>query len=100
MKVKEIILKYLKDNGYEGLVNEDAECGCELEDLMCCDNSCENCEPGYKHKCPEGHEFDWIIAASKDKPDFSNEDQPNTSQQEGEMMPQDKRLEALSTRKE
>ena len=74
MKVKKIVENYLKEAGYEGLFSADAECGCELSDLIPCDNPCGDCEPGYKHQCPEGHEFDWIITPSRIKPDFGSED--------------------------
>ena len=74
MNVKEIIEKYLKDNGFDGLCNSDSECGCDLEDLMPCDNECGDCEPAYKHKCPEGHESDWLMTLSKEPPDFGSED--------------------------
>lgn len=71
MKVKEIIKKYLIENGYDGLYGDD--CGCDLDDLIPCDNDCSMCEPGYKHKCPEGHEFDFIISPSKEPYDFTDE---------------------------
>jgi len=32
MNVKEIVIKYLQDNGYIGLDNPDLECGCRLDD--------------------------------------------------------------------
>ena len=58
MTVKDIIKKYLEDNGYDGLCNE--ICGCGLDDFMpcglfACDSSVIGCKPAYKHKCP-GHE--------------------------------------------
>jgi len=37
-------------------------------------NLCGDCEPGYKHQCPERHEFDWIITPTRIKPDFGSED--------------------------
>lgn len=52
MTVQEIVAEYLKNNGYDGLCNED--CGCGLEDFMPCVNSqlsvCEThgCEPAYR----------------------------------------------------
>lgn len=52
MNVREIIEKYLKDNGFEGLTGE--YCGCELSDLMPCGgtNFPDLCQPGYKIPCP------------------------------------------------
>jgi len=46
MNVKEIIIEYLKDNGYDGLYCDD--CGCIIDDLIPCDNDCSHCVPGYK----------------------------------------------------
>lgn len=56
MTVKVIVLKYLEDNGYDGLGCE--HCSCLVEDLMPCDtfgNYIGGCEPGYNIPCP-GHE--------------------------------------------
>lgn len=50
MTVREIVLKYLKRTGYDGLYNSD--CGCELSNLMFCDTEkCLNCKAGYKVMC-------------------------------------------------
>ena len=49
--LKEIAREYLEISGYDGLWNDMAECGCELDDLMPCDEPSPNCEPGYKVKC-------------------------------------------------
>ena len=49
MNVREIVKKYLKKNGYDGLYCE--ACGCYLSDLMPCENNSSDCEPGYAHKC-------------------------------------------------
>jgi len=48
MTVKEIVLEYLKANGYGGLCNDD-DCGCHDDDLMPCGTEgVENCEACYK----------------------------------------------------
>ena len=61
MTVKEIVKKYLEDNGYSGLYEESGECGCELLDLAPCGDMMERCHAGYKVKCTEEcsnwHEF-------------------------------------------
>jgi hypothetical protein len=54
MTVKEIIEKYLKDNGYVGLYCD--ECCCDIENLMCCTGFYDSgprsdCMPGYKCEC-------------------------------------------------
>lgn len=61
MKVKNIIIKYLKDNGYDGLCNPREGCGCLIKDLFfCIYDSCMECQPGYKctikKDCEEGGE--------------------------------------------
>lgn len=53
MTVKEIVEKYLRDNGYEGLAGDD--CGCGLDDLAPCDNGFPSeCVPAYRVMC-DGH---------------------------------------------
>jgi len=49
MDIKEIVVKYLKDNKYDGLCHPDTECGCFNGDLFPCDPhyNCD-CQPGYK----------------------------------------------------
>lgn len=50
MTVKEIVIEYLKENGYDGLCNN--SCGCGIDDLFPC--SFENtdiCETAYKVAC-------------------------------------------------
>lgn len=61
MTIKEIVTKYLKDNGFDGLFNE-GQCGCELSDLMPCDEPQPDCAPGFKLPCPEDcGDHDWHI---------------------------------------
>ncbi len=36
MNVKQIVREYLMANGYDGLFNENGECGCDFEDFMPC----------------------------------------------------------------
>lgn len=46
----EMVHEWLHDHGYEGLCNPDAECGCDIDDLMPC--GCPNeddCRAGYRH---------------------------------------------------
>jgi len=51
MTVKKIIVKYLKENGFDGLCHPDSECGCNIDDLVPCSELNENCETGYKKLC-------------------------------------------------
>jgi hypothetical protein len=48
MNVKLIVKAYLQDHGYDGLYYED--CGCFIDDLIPCGESCEYCKPGVKYK--------------------------------------------------
>jgi hypothetical protein len=47
--VKEIIVKYLKENGYDGLCYTD--CGCDIDDLAPCDCINDDCEAGHRMLC-------------------------------------------------
>lgn len=53
--VKEIIIKYLEDNKFDGLCGDG--CGCVNSDdpllstLMICDSNACDCVPGYKKMC-------------------------------------------------
>lgn len=72
MNVREIIAKYLKDNGFDGLYSP-GECGCKLDDLMPCDGigiSCnpEECFPGFLGPCPaDCGEHDFHIGNPKEE---------------------------------
>ncbi len=67
MTVKEIIEKYLKENGFDGLFNSDGECGCLLDDFMPCDSGgVQDCEPGYKKPGGEDSEFDWVVGPKEE----------------------------------
>jgi len=62
MNVEEIVKKYLKENGYDGLWNENGECSCELDDLFPCNGFYGHCQPGYKVlgcllECGQGCKF-------------------------------------------
>lgn len=72
MNVYEIIQDWLTDNGFDGLYNEELNCGCEISNLAPCDFLCTDCEAGYKVLCTEKceHEFEfkpgnWHIQKSK-----------------------------------
>jgi len=44
---KEIIKKWLKDNGFDGLYNPDIPCGCKADDLIPGECDITNCKAGY-----------------------------------------------------
>jgi len=79
--VKEIVIKHLKEHGYDGL--HCYFCACELEHLMDCDLYCGDCEPGYKWTSCEGcsdtcecefeGESDWCIRTDKPESEATDE---------------------------
>lgn len=67
MTVEEIIKDYLKENGFDGLCNSYAECGCNIDELIACGNDCSDCEPGYKIGA-KSLEYNYFITTKKPKP--------------------------------
>jgi hypothetical protein len=68
LNVYEIVKKYLKDEGYDGLFTDEG-CGCSLEDLMPCEgNDFHECKAGYKIKGDEDAES--YIVPEKPKEGF------------------------------
>jgi len=76
--VVDMIEKYLRDNGFDGLFSPVGQCACELDDLAPCCEIGQHCEPGYKHaECahPEigyGEEWylgGWVISRQRPEPD-------------------------------
>lgn len=70
MDCLQIIKKYLKENGFDGLHNN-GECGCEILDLVPCENNFSCCTPGYKVFPPNGEECElnfYICQSKEDKP--------------------------------
>jgi hypothetical protein len=66
MRVIEIVKAHLVAGGYDGLVQPDAECGCELADLSpCCDNI-NNCQPGFKRPGPPNDPHGWLMFTTKE----------------------------------
>lgn len=64
--VRDIVKKYLEDNGFGGL-QDYAECACDLDDLMphiFCDHNPVGCTPGYKSPCDCG-EHDYHIGSKE-----------------------------------
>lgn len=61
--VREIVENWLLKNGYDGLADEYGECGCELEDVMPCDEPhAESCVAGHKVECQCGEGCEWHMA--------------------------------------
>lgn len=62
--VSDIVLAWLKANGYDGLTDDDG-CGCTLEDFAPCGCCICNCFPGYNHR--DKSESDFSISREKPK---------------------------------
>ncbi len=48
MTAKQILIKYLVENGYDGLCLPHLECGCGLDDFAPCEGIDEECEPAIR----------------------------------------------------
>lgn len=66
MTILEIVEKYLRENGYDGLYRDDEDdgCGCPVDDLWPCGECFCNCLPGVKHERTDGT---WIIGQKEEK---------------------------------
>lgn len=61
-EVIEIVRKYLIENEYDGLMNDNGECGCELSDLEPCGEMSSRCKAAYKHPSDE---YDFVMRETK-----------------------------------
>ena len=63
MTVKELIIKYAKENGFDGLCDPDNEYGCEISDLAPCGESPTACSFGHKvDNHADGYDFHIITS--------------------------------------
>jgi len=63
--VENIVRRYIEANGLDGLYNEEAECGCALDDLAPCSFIGSDCLAGVKVDgctCGEGCDFHTVAA--------------------------------------
>ena len=65
--VIEIVKEHLVANGFDGLVQVDAECGCLCDDLAPCGGDYSACEPGYRGVHEEGNADDWAMYRTKER---------------------------------
>jgi len=56
MKIKDILIDWLKSHNYDGLCNQEINCGCGLDDFMPCDEIGVECEPAKKEIAIEDDE--------------------------------------------
>ena len=69
MDVIAIVKDYLEENGFDGLVLPDEECGCVIDDLAPCLNDISQCRAGYKVPCDCGdNECVFHISVSRPTP--------------------------------
>ncbi|GAB1534393.1 hypothetical protein ADMFC3_00240 [Geovibrio sp. ADMFC3] len=67
MTVREIVAEWLKNNGYDGLVDIEGECVCLIEDLIPCDcEHIESCQAGKRVLLPECMECDTFCLSIKE----------------------------------
>ena len=76
--VREIVKDWLIHHGYDGLYNDNGECGCIIDDLIPCQSEgIEECKAGYKviiteenkNRLDKNGEFDigdWMISLKPD----------------------------------
>ena len=69
MNVLGIVKSWIKENGRDGLVNGDAECGCLLDDLEpCTEMSSYHCEPAYRRGATKDDDSDSEYVMQVEKP--------------------------------
>ena len=61
MELKEIVKDWLKQKGFDGLCEYDCECGCEIDDLMPCDQPGPRCLAGFKKDADPASGYDFMI---------------------------------------
>lgn len=61
LNVEEIVKQYLIEHGYDGLCNDDGDCGCSLDDFNPCGELTCYCVAAYNH----GTKDDFIMMTRK-----------------------------------
>ena len=71
--VLEIVKNYLISNEYNGLYNENWECGCVIADLEPGDCMTSECRPGFRIECDcQCHDHDYHIGEKKNETEKNN----------------------------
>lgn len=68
--VIQIIKAHLTAGGFDGLMNSESECACDLADLQPCGESFGDCSPGYRGADPESPGC-WRMYSSKEAAEAS-----------------------------
>ena len=68
-----IVAEHLRDNGFDGLVHTDAECGCEVDDLAPCRGDFGSCEAAHRGMSKD-EPGEWAMYVSKDAAERSKTD--------------------------
>lgn len=57
--VTQMVTEWLKQNGYDGLYNDDGQCACDISDINPCGEICTECTAGMKEpcECGDGHNY-------------------------------------------
>ena len=78
MRVIEIVREHLTANGFDGLVQADSECGCELDDLQPCGECFANCKPAFRGASTDQSYGDdaWGMYTTKEAADASKTPNP------------------------
>lgn len=64
--VIEIVAEHLRSIGADGLVQTDAECGCEAANLAPCQGDFSACQPGWRGIDPDSTSGDWAMYRTKE----------------------------------
>ena len=78
LTVRNIMVKWLKEHGYDGLFSSDGDCACEINDLFPCEggiggiDGVPNCQPGYKGIDHTG-DYDWRMYGKKEDAEADKE---------------------------
>jgi len=65
--VTHIVHAWLSNSEFDGLFNEDLECGCKLDDLAPCGEIDPDCRAGYLIEPSPDPDYEFLI--SEEKPD-------------------------------
>lgn len=74
MDILDLIIRELENTDYDGLYNEDGECGCILGDLAPCGEMPNSCIFGYKIEADSNSDFDWFVVAERTKREVRNDE--------------------------